>query len=126
MLHSKNISKMFCLLFLLVVSSGFATSEYSKSAHISPQKKMVKKYISSDSILFNEGQMLITDANSVLHVKTIHQDSKGIFILIAVSVTVQMDITDRMGDVMDINASIIKSIAHKNKPAHHCFALKTI
>lgn len=44
---------------------------------------MTKRYISLDSIIFNDGKMLIMDGDNLLCVKTVHQDDNGIYIHVA-------------------------------------------
>ena len=73
---SLNKIKTFSLMSILMLA--FSTC-YGSQSHVDDQMGLVKAYISQDAILFQGGCMLIVDGQNLLRVKTLHQDSNGMY-----------------------------------------------
>lgn len=52
---------------------------YGSQTQIGNQLGLTKAYITQDNIVFQDGCMLIVDGENVLYVKTLHQDSNGVY-----------------------------------------------
>lgn len=64
----------FSAIFMLFFATCFASHPNQDA-----QPSLVKKYISQDNVFFHNGNLLIAEGQNLLYVKTLHQDSEGVY-----------------------------------------------
>ena len=71
-INSKIFS--FCAILMLCFSVC-----YGSQPQMDNQLGLTKAYVTQDNIFFQDGHLLIVDGQNLLCVKTLHQDSNGIY-----------------------------------------------
>lgn len=74
MLHIKN--KIFCFWTIFVLFSSICLGTQPQ---IDNKAETTKVYVDPSTVFFQDGQLLISEGQNLLRVKTLHQDSIGIY-----------------------------------------------
>ncbi len=74
MSHTKSKFFSYCAILMLCFSACFGSQPQMDN-----QLGLTKAYVSQDNIFFQDGRLLIVDDQNLLCVKTLHQDSCGVY-----------------------------------------------
>lgn len=79
MLNFKNNVKILCTLFVMLFTAAVATPHQPQVC----KQDILKKYVSTDAIVFSDGQMFVVDEGTAFRVDSLHQDEEGVFVVIS-------------------------------------------
>lgn len=70
----------FCAILMICFSVCYGSlPQVGNQPQIDNQLGLTKAYVTQNNIFFQDGRMLIVDGQNVLCVKTLHQDSIGVY-----------------------------------------------